>query len=400
MSRPVRSIYAMGMTESNQALSLTVAVGMSGGVDSSIAAMLLKQRGHRVIGLTMQVWDGGAAISDEGFSGCYGPGEARDIEAARGMAERIGIQHHVVPLAPEYAADVLTYFRGEYRAGRTPNPCLRCNRTMKFGLLLKRARAMGVRFDRFATGHYARVERDAATGRHVLMKARDARKDQSYFLSRLSQEQLGQVLFPLGDSTKVEVKALARSLGWADAAERPESQNFVESREYSVLFEAGDCVPGPIVDTRGRELGRHAGLPRYTIGQRRGLGIGGAGDPYYVVRLDACANTVVVGRRDECLGRLLRVTDLNWIALAEAPAAPLRARTRIRQQHREAESTLSAMSAEPGKPAAVRVAFDEPQFSITPGQAAVFYDGDRVLGSGIIDLDRAFFVKEDAPAGV
>jgi tRNA-specific 2-thiouridylase len=357
----------------------TIAVGLSGGVDSSVAAWLLKQRGYAVIGLTMQIWDGSLAIPDEGRSGCYGPGEARDIEAARALAARLDIPHYVVPLAPEYAREVLDYVRREYGAGRTPNPCVHCNRSMKFGLMLERARAMGIAFDRFATGHYARVERDPRNGRLHLLRALDPAKDQSYFLSRLTQDQLAQVCFPLGGLTKREVKALARDIGWDDVADKQESQNFIESKDYGVLFGGEAPPPGPIVDAAGRTLGRHRGIIHYTVGQRKGLGLGGSGDPLYVIRIDACANTIVVGPHAAIFARTLIATDLNWISLPGAPGTALRVKTRIRQQHQEAASTLVA--ADDG---AVTVTFDDAQMSVTPGQVAVFYDGDTVLGGGII----------------
>ncbi len=367
---------------SNEIQSQAVAVGMSGGVDSSVVAWLLKNQGHAVLGLTMSIWDGTVPLPDEGFSGCYGPGEARDIEAARSVAERLGIPHHVIPLAPEYAAEVLDNFRAEYRAGRTPNPCVRCNRAMKFSLLLERARAMGIVFDRFATGHYARVERHPDTGRWLLRRAADRSKDQTYFLSRLSQDQLARVLFPLGSLTKERVKALAREAGWADVADKPESQDFIESKNYGVLFDARDAVAGPIVDTAGKVLGQHQGIVGYTVGQRKGLGIGGTAEPLYVVRIEACANTLVVGGHQDLFSTRLTAADLNWISLPGPPAAPIRVTVKIRQQHREAAATLRVEMRD-GLPVA-EVQFDEPQMSVTPGQTAVFYDADSVVGSGII----------------
>ena len=353
---------------------------MSGGVDSSVAACLLQQQGYQVIGLTMQIWDGSLPLPDEGRSGCYGPGEARDIEAARTMARRLGIPHHVIALAPEYAAEVLDYFRTEYRAGRTPNPCVRCNRSMKFGLLLERARALGIAFDKFATGHYARVIQDSGSNRWHLMRSLDPAKDQTYFLSRLTQEQLSQVVFPLGAMTKTGVKALARELGFSDVADKPESQNFIESKNYGVVFGPGEQVPGPIVDTHGNLLGQHRGIVNYTVGQRKGLGIGGSATPVYVVRLDACSNTVVIGSHEDLYASRLVAHDLNWIGIPALPDQPLPAQVKIRQQHKETPAML-------GRGAGantIEAVFEKPQMAITPGQVAVFYDGDLVLGSGII----------------
>jgi len=254
-----------------------VAVGLSGGVDSAVAAWRLKRAGWEVIGLTMSIWDGAVPIPDLGISGCFGPGEARDLEAAREVAARVGIEHQVVALAEEYRRTVLDYFREEYLAGRTPNPCVRCNQRMKFGFLLEQARAQGVAFDKFATGHYARTNYDDTRGRWQLLRGRDAGKDQSYFLARLAQDQLAGLIFPLGDLQKDEVKAIARELGWADLAERAESQDFIECEDYSVLFRNGDARPGDFTTKDGRVLGRHRGIIHYTIGQRKGLELGGGG---------------------------------------------------------------------------------------------------------------------------
>ncbi len=358
----------------------TIAIGLSGGVDSSVAAYLLKKKGFNVLGLTMQIWDGALPLLDEGLSGCYGPGEPRDIAAAKTLADRLGIPHHVISLAPEYNTEVLDYFRSEYRAGRTPNPCVRCNRSMKFGLLLDRARTLGITFDTFATGHYARVGQDPVTGRWQLRRSLDLAKDQTYFLSHLSQSQLSQVLFPLGGMTKPEVKALAHEIGWDDVAEKPESQNFIESKDYGVLFGEQEQKPGPILNLQGHVLGQHRGIIHYTIGQRKGLGIGGTADPLYVLRIDACANTVLVGAYSELFSSRLVAKDLNWIGIPAAPAQPLRVHAKIRQQHKEAPALIQVI---PGTDA-IEALFDEPQMSITPGQIVVFYADDLVLGSGTI----------------
>ena len=361
----------------------SVAVGLSGGVDSSVAAWLLKRDGWTVTGLTMSIWDGSVAIPDLGISGCYGPGEARDLEAAKEIAARIGIEHRVIDLAGDYKKVVLDYFREEYLAGRTPNPCVRCNQRMKFGFLLEAARAQGVEFDKFATGHYARVGFDEASGRWQLRRGKDEGKDQSYFLSRLKQEQLKDLVFPLGELRKGEVKEIARGLGWSDLAEKDESQDFIECDDYSVLFRKGDAKPGDFVTREGKVLGRHRGIIHYTIGQRKGLELGGGGTPWHVLEIDAARNRVVVGPQAELQTRGLVAGDLNWVARAGPPAEPVRCRVQIRQRHKAAAATVAA--AEGGR---LEAAFDEPQLSVTPGQVAVFYDGDVVLASGTIEKPR------------
>lgn len=366
----------------NKAVHQKVAVGLSGGIDSSVAAYLLQQQGFEVIGLTMQTWDGSVPLKPSGRPGCFGPGEEHDIEAARQIAGRLGIEHHVICLAAEYKAEVLEYFRKEYLAGRTPNPCVRCNRQVKFGLLLDRARAHGIAFDRFATGHYARVAHDEGRGRHVLMRGVDPKKDQSYFLSHLGQEQLAQLIFPLGQKQKDEVRQIATELGWSDLLDKPESQDFIECDSYEALFAPEDVRPGPILDTEGRVVGEHSGIIHYTVGQRRGLKLGGSPHPLYVTGVSGADNSVRVGGKEQLYGDRLVATDLNWIALAEPPTSPLAALAKVRQQHQPAAAQLTSLQIE-GQPA-MEVVFREPQLAITPGQTVVFYDGEVVLGAGTI----------------
>ena len=356
---------------------LTVAVGMSGGVDSGVTAWLLKRQGYDVIGLTMSIWDHKQPFTSAKRNACYGPGEAEDIAAAQATAERLGIPHRTVPLADEYDRWVLDAFRSQNLAGLTPNPCALCNPVMKFGLLPARARALGIRFDRFATGHYARIVRDATAGRHRLLRGADPAKDQSYFLARLSQAQLAEILFPLGDKTKHEVRALAHEAGLDDLNAKPESQDFFEGDDISVLFNGDGTEPGPIVDTAGRVLGRHRGIIHYTVGQRDGLGIA-VGRKVYVKEVRAATNTLVVDDREGVLADACRVADMQWIA-GEPPVAPRPVTARLRYRHKGVGCRYAFCA-----DGALNLQFDEPQFAVTPGQMAALFDGDEVLGGGWI----------------
>ncbi len=359
---------------------MKIAVGMSGGVDSTVAAALLREEGHEVVGLTMAVWDGSVDLPDPGRPSCFGPDEPRELETTAELAGRLGIPHHIVPLAAEYRERVLEYFRREYRAGRTPNPCLRCNREMKFGALLAAARAAGVEFDRFATGHYVRTARDPATGRFLLLTGVDRAKDQSYFLARLTQEQLAVALFPLGGWEKDRIREKARSLGLEEVAGREESRDFVGG-DYSPLFPEAESRPGPILDREGRLLGRHRGIVHYTIGQRKGLGLPGRSRPLYVTAIDPGRNALIVGDKADLLSPGLEAAEVNWIAVPGLKG-PLEAEVRIRRSSPAVPVRLSPV---PGGPEdSVRVEFRTPQASVAPGQAAVFYRGDSVLGSGWI----------------
>jgi tRNA-uridine 2-sulfurtransferase len=360
-----------------------VLVAMSGGVDSSVAAALLKEQGYAVTGVTMRIWDGETlpaeirrhpACQAPAGRGCYGPGEERDIADARRVAGILGIPFHVLDLKREYKSQVLDYFCREYLSGRTPNPCIRCNRWVKFDALGKKASDSGIEFDYFATGHYARVEYDERQHRHLLKKAKDLRKDQSYFLFSLSQAQLGRSLFPVGNHTKEEVREIASHLGLG-VNDKQESQDFVVG-DYSSLMKAG-VQPGPILDRLGNVLGQHEGIPFYTIGQRKRLGIS-AKEPLYVVDIDLEKNAVIAGSKEELYRDELIASELNWIA--EKPAQPIQAKARIRYLHREAEAMIIPLEEN-----RVYLKFEKPQMAITPGQAVVFYDAEVVIGGGTIE---------------
>ncbi len=350
-----------------------VAVAMSGGVDSSVAAALLKGKGYQVIGVTMRTWRRGASSLIDRRPSCYGPGEDEMIAQAQRVAEILQIPHYTFDLSQEYETDVLDYFRREYLRGRTPNPCIRCNQRLKFKALMQKALSSGLQFDYFASGHYAQVEYEEKSGRYQLKKAKDEKKDQSYFLSSLSQHQLSRLLLPLGGHHKAEVREMARSFGLpTDAAE---SQNF-STGGYLWLF--GELWPGPILDREGHVLGQHQGLPSYTIGQRRRLGIA-TGRPLYVIDIDPERNTLIVGSKEEIYSQELVASELNWIAV-EKLEQPIRAKVKIRYKHEGAEAKLSPLDG-----GEVQVKFDEPQPAVTPGQAVVFYQGEVVLGGGIIE---------------
>jgi len=354
-----------------------VVVAMSGGVDSSVAAALLKEQGCEVSGVTMRIWDGEVCSGEEKHHGCYGPGEEEDIEDARKVAQTLGIDVHFFDLRQEYKAEVLDYFCHEYLSGRTPNPCLRCNRKVKFDALLRKTQDSGIEFDYFATGHYARVEYNKSKNCHLLKKARDLKKDQSYFISSLSQAQLGRSLFPLGNYTKEEVRRIASDFKLG-VNSKPESQDFIAGG-YSFLMAAAE--PGPILDKQGNILGEHRGIPSYTIGQRKKLGIS-AKEPLYVTDIDPGENAIIVGSKEELYQEELIASGLNWIAI-EKLKQPTKVKARIRYLHNEAEAIVTPLSEDK-----VHVKFKEPQMAITPGQAVVFYCGDMVVGGGTIERTR------------
>ncbi len=355
----------------------TVAVGMSGGVDSTVTAYLLKKQGFRVIGLTMKLSVSRLKFLRGMKGGCFGPGQEKSIADARAAAKKIGIPHYVVELGCEFKKEVIEYFRREYLSGRTPNPCVMCNRKIKFGLMLQKAKEAGAEFDYFATGHYARTALDKKTGRCLLKKGADGAKDQSYFLSQLTQNQLKRVIFPLGCFHKREIKKIAAEAGFKKYAVKRESQDFIGGR-YELLFKKNEIKPGNITGLDGAALGRHRGIIYYTIGQRRGLNIGGTPEPVFVVKIVAAKNRVVVGPKQAVFSTSLDAKDMNWITF-DKPPAEISAMAKIRQQGKEFSCRVFPL---PGSRA--RVIFDEPQHAVTPGQAVAFYKKDTVLGGGII----------------
>ncbi|MHB8110029.1 MAG: tRNA 2-thiouridine(34) synthase MnmA [Syntrophorhabdaceae bacterium] len=353
-----------------------IAVGMSGGIDSTMAAYILKTQGYEILGITMKIWDGSIAC-DAVRSGCYGPGEGSDIADAKKAAQRIGIEHHVIDLSGAYKNIVVDYFSDEYTDGRTPNPCVVCNSRMKFGLLQIKARSAGIMFDLFATGHYARVRYDAIRNRYLLLRGIDASKDQSYFLHRLTQDQISQTIFPLGDYRKEDVKALALDAGFDEYLNKKESQDFLEFDNYGMLLKEPPC-PGNIVGPDGNIIGRHRGIAFYTVGQRRMLGLAGLKEPYYVLRIDAEKNEIVAGPKIGLMSDTLIAGDINWvIPFEEWPDGPVEAKIR---------STAPAVLCRvyPKENGSIEVTFNTAQESITPGQSVVFYSDDIVLAGGKI----------------
>jgi len=350
-----------------------VLVAMSGGVDSSVAAALLKEQGCDVVGVTMRLFDD--ERKGEGGRGCCGFGGARD--AAR-VAAKLGFVHYTWDFRKEFETSVIEDFCSEYGRARTPNPCLRCNEVLKFTELLGRAAQLGAEL--IATGHYARISQDE-TGVWELRKGVDAGKDQSYFLYAMTQEQLSRVLMPVGGHTKTEVRELARKLD-LPVADKPESQDicFVPDNDYEAflrrrrpeLFHAG-----PVLDMSGNVLGQHEGIAGFTKGQRKGLGLA-FGERRYVVRLDLEKNAVVLGTEDEARGRVVEAGDARWVS-GRAPVEPFRAEARVRYQGRGGKALVESIGE--GR---VRVTFDEPQWAPTPGQAVVFWQGDCTLGGATI----------------
>ncbi|HET9372833.1 MAG TPA: tRNA 2-thiouridine(34) synthase MnmA [Vicinamibacterales bacterium] len=353
---------------------MRVVVAMSGGVDSSVAAALLAEAGHEVIGLSMQLYDQRA--SPEAFGSCC---SLDDLHDARRVAAALRFPHYLVNFEREFQATVVRDFVDEYAAGRTPIPCVHCNADLKFSTLLDRAHGLGAAT--VATGHYARLRFDDSTRRYQLLRGVDPNKDQSYFLFGLTQDQLAGAMFPVGHLTKPEVRAHAARLG-LNVADKPDSHEicFVPDGDAARFVERRlpeGARAGEIKDSTGRTIGEHRGIHRFTVGQRKGLGLS-TGSPLYVLRLEPATSTVIVGTRDELGSTHLDATGVNWIA-GIAPDGVRRVTARIRHRHQDAPATVVATGDRTAS-----LDFDEPQTAITPGQAVVFYDGDEVIGGGWI----------------
>jgi tRNA-specific 2-thiouridylase len=353
---------------------MRIVVGMSGGVDSAVTAHLLKKQGHEVIGAIMKIWRGdfkGAVKRNA----CYGPDEAHDIGTAQAVSSQIGIPLHVIDCAEKYEDIVLKYFREEYLSGKTPNPCVRCNQLVKFGILPEVVRASGINFDFFATGHYAKVEQDTASQRYLLKKSKDPQKDQTYFLYRLSQEQLSRVMFPLGNYLKNEVRIIAREANIL-VHDKKESQDFYGGDIKDLLGQENN--PGDIVLTNGKILGAHNGVRHFTIGQRKGLGVSYS-EPLYVVEVDAKNNRIILGTGKETYRESCNVNHCAWIAI-NSLSETRDIQVKIRSTGKPVPAQITPVAGN-----SIRVAFSIPASAITPGQSAVFYDGDVVVGGGIIE---------------
>lgn len=356
---------------------MKILVGMSGGVDSSVAACILKEQGHEVVGATMSIWDKEKHFNIAAHTdACFSPHEEQDIETARAICQKLDIEYHVIDCTKQYQKLVLDNFKQEYLAGRTPNPCVMCNATIKFEALPRSAKEEGIEFDKFATGHYARLSYNETLQRYQLQRAADAKKDQSYFIYRLQQEQLSKIMLPLGEYTKSEVREIARKYG-LEVSDKPDSQDFYTGDINDILQTAPQV--GNFVDKNGKVLGKHQGIWNFTIGQRRGLGIS-ADRPLYVIGLNKEKNEVVLGYAEEGLKSALTAKDLTWLSVP-----PFTGEKEILVKLRSSQTPIRAVYVPNDNNTAV-IRFFEKQKAVATGQSVVFYDeNEYVLGGGIIE---------------
>jgi len=350
-----------------------VLIGLSGGIDSSVSALLLKEKGYEVIGVFMKIFD----EKNEKFiiekNACYGP-EEKDLEDVKKICRILDIPIYVIDLKEEYHEIVLKYFKEEYLKGKTPNPCVICNRFLKFDILLKKSFSSGIDFDFFATGHYAKVIYDEKKRRYILKRGKDKEKDQSYFLFLLTQEQLSKIIFPLGEITKKEVREIAKRNN-LPLTDKEESQDFIKGDR--VFLFGSEKKEGDIVDKNGNILGKHKGIIYYTIGQRKGLGLA-TGKPLYVIGINSKGNKIIVGEEKDLYINELTAENVNFISI-ENLENEMEVEVKIRYKHIPAKAIIKPIDSKK-----VKVIFEKPQRAPTPGQAAVFYKNDEVVGGGFI----------------